>query len=84
MWKRLPLLWTALRGDARRVWFALRHPASPGWFRWGVALVAVYLVSPIDLVPDFVPFLGVIDDLVVVPLALRWLLKKLPAEIDVK
>jgi uncharacterized membrane protein YkvA (DUF1232 family) len=81
MWKRLPLLWTVIRGDAKRVWFALRHPASPGWFRWGLALVALYLVSPIDIVPDFIPFLGVVDDLVVVPMAIRWLLSRLPAEV---
>jgi uncharacterized membrane protein YkvA (DUF1232 family) len=74
-------LWTLLRTDARAVWVALRHPLTPGWFRLGVALAALYLVSPFDLVPDFVPVLGVMDDLVIVPLVLRWLLKRLPAEV---
>jgi uncharacterized membrane protein YkvA (DUF1232 family) len=81
MWKRLTLLWTVLRGDARRLWFALRHPASPGWLKLGVALIALYLFSPLDLVPDVIPFIGVVDDLVLVPLAIRWLLKRLPPEI---
>ena len=79
--KRLAILWTLLRRDARAVWVALRHPLTPGWFRLGVALAALYLVSPIDLVPDFVPLLGLADDLVLVPLALRWLLDRLPAEV---
>lgn len=81
MWKRLTLLWTLVRGDARRLWIALRHPASPGWLKLGAALIALYLFSPLDIVPDFLPFVGVIDDLVLVPLAIRWLLNRLPPEI---
>ncbi len=81
MWKRLSLLWTLVRGDARQLWAALRHPAAPGWLKWGTALVALYLLSPVDLVPDWIPFLGAIDDLVLVPLAIRWLLDRLPPEL---
>lgn len=81
MLKRLTLLWTIVRGDARLLWFALRHPAAPGWLKLGTAMIALYLISPIDLVPDFIPGLGVVDDIVLVPLAIRWLLKRLPPEI---
>ena len=81
MWKRLTVLWTVVRGDARRLWFALRHPAAPGWLKVGTALIALYLVSPIDLIPDAIPFVGVLDDIVLVPLAIRWLLGRLPAQV---
>jgi len=81
VFKRLTLLWTVLRGDARLLWFALRHPAAPGWLKLGTALLALYVVSPIDFIPDVLPVIGVVDDLVLVPLAIRWLLKRLPAEI---
>ena len=81
MFKRLTLLWTLLRGDARRLWFALRHPAAPGWLKVGTAMIVLYVFSPIDVVPDFIPFIGVVDDLVIAPLAVRWLLKRLPPEI---
>ena len=81
MLKRLTLLWTVLRGDARTLWFALRHPAAPGWLKLGAALIALYLVSPIDLIPDVIPVIGMVDDLVLVPLAIHWLLKVLPPEI---
>ena len=81
MWKRIALLWTLVRTDARRLWFALRHPAAPGWLKIGAALIVAYVISPIDLVPDVLPFIGVVDDLVVVPLAIRWLLNRLPPEI---
>ncbi len=81
MFKRLTLLWTLVRGDARQLWFALRHPAAPGWLKLGTALVAIYLLSPIDLLPDAIPFIGVVDDLVLVPLAIRWMLSRLPPEL---
>ena len=78
MLKRLTLLWTIVRGDARHLWFALRHPDSPGWLKLGVAGIALYVLSPIDLIPDVIPVLGVVDDLVLVPLAIRFLLNRLP------
>lgn len=81
MLKRLTLLWTIVRGDARQLWFALRHPDAPGWLKWGTALIALYLFSPIDLIPDVLPVIGMVDDLVLVPLAIRWLLGRLPPEI---
>lgn len=81
MWKRLTVLWTVVRGDARRLWFALRHPQAPGWLKLGTALVALYLLSPVDLLPDTIPLLGVVDDLVLVPLAIRFMLDRLPPEI---
>ena len=81
MWKRLTLLWTVVRGDARRLWFALRHPAAPAWLKVGTALIVLYVLSPIDLIPDVLPVIGVVDDIVLVPLAIRWLLNRLPREI---
>ena len=81
MLKRLALLWALVRGDARRLWRALRHPQAPWWLRLGVLGIVVYVASPVDLVPDIIPFLGVVDDLVLVPLGVRFLLSKLPAHI---
>jgi len=81
MWKRLTVLWTVLRGDARRLWFAVRHPAAPAWLKVGAALIVLYVVSPIDLIPDVLPVIGFVDDLIVVPLAIRWLLRHLPVEV---
>jgi uncharacterized membrane protein YkvA (DUF1232 family) len=81
MFKRVTLLWAVLRGDARQLWAALRHPASPGWLKLGTALIVLYVLSPIDLIPDVLPFVGALDDIVLVPLAIRFLLKRLPPEI---
>jgi uncharacterized membrane protein YkvA (DUF1232 family) len=81
MWKRLTVLWSVARHDARQLWFALRHPAAPGWLKLGSALIVLYVLSPIDLIPDPIPILGVLDDIVIVPLAIRWLLSRLPPEL---
>ena len=46
------------------MWFALRHPLAPPWLKPAVALVALYLISPIDLLPEAIPFVGLVDDIV--------------------
>jgi uncharacterized membrane protein YkvA (DUF1232 family) len=78
MWKRLSLLWTLVRGDLQKLWWALRDPRAPGWLKAATAGLVLYLLSPVDLLPDAIPFLGVMDDVVLLPLAIRWLLGKLP------
>jgi uncharacterized membrane protein YkvA (DUF1232 family) len=78
MWKRLTVVWVLVRGDARRLWYALRHPAAPRWLKPATALLLLYLVSPLDLVPDALPVIGIVDDLVLLPLAVRWMLTMLP------
>ena len=81
MWKRLSLLWAVVRGDARLLWLALKHPQSPGWLKPAVALMVLYVVSPVDLIPDAIPILGLMDDVVLIPLAIRFVLKRLPARV---
>lgn len=81
MWKRLSLLWTVIRGDARLLWRALRHPGSPGWLKPAVALLILYVLSPVDVVPDVIPVLGLVDDVVLIPLAIRFILQRLPARV---
>jgi uncharacterized membrane protein YkvA (DUF1232 family) len=52
------------------------------WFvRWLALLVVAYALSPIDLVPDFIPILGYLDDLIVVPLGLALVLHLIPDEV---
>ncbi|WP_293995237.1 YkvA family protein [Sphaerotilus sp.] len=81
MWKRVAVVWTLVKVDARVLWYALQHPQSPRWLKVGVVGMVAYLLSPIDLIPDVIPVIGVVDDLVLIPLAMRWLLKRLPAAI---
>ncbi len=78
MWKRLAVLWSVVRGDARLLWRALRHPNAPGWLKLGALGIVAYVIWPLDLIPDFIPIIGVVDDIVLVPLAIRFLLERLP------
>jgi uncharacterized membrane protein YkvA (DUF1232 family) len=78
MWKRLSILWSVIRGDARLLWFALRHPLAPRWLKPALAGVALYALSPVDLLPDALPLLGIADDLLLVPLALTFIARRLP------
>lgn len=63
------------------VYFAARDPRTPWPARLVAFGVAAYALSPIDLIPDFIPVLGLLDDLVIVPLGLMLVLRLLPAEI---
>ncbi len=81
MFKRVSLLWSLVKGDARLLWRAVCHPQSPGWLKLGTLGIALYLLSPIDVIPDVIPFVGLLDEIVLVPLAIRFLLNRLPAHL---
>ncbi len=81
MWKKISTLWTVIRGDARLLLRAWNHPGSPVWLKPAVIGMVLYVISPIDLIPDAIPVLGVLDDLVLIPLAMRFVLGRLPASV---
>jgi uncharacterized membrane protein YkvA (DUF1232 family) len=56
-----------LRRDAVALWLAARDPRVPWYAKAVAALAAAYALSPIDLIPDFIPVVGYLDDLVIVP-----------------
>jgi uncharacterized membrane protein YkvA (DUF1232 family) len=67
-----------LRIDVHAAWLCARDPRTPWAARLVGLLVTAYALSPIDLVPDFIPFLGLIDDAVIVPLGLWLFVRLLP------
>ncbi len=71
----------SIKGDVVAVHLAARDPRVP-WYAKALALcVAAYALSPIDLIPDFVPVLGYLDDVVIVPLGILAVIKLVPPEI---
>jgi uncharacterized membrane protein YkvA (DUF1232 family) len=70
-----------LRIDAHALYLAARDPRVPWTAKLVAAAVAAYVFSPIDLIPDFVPVLGFLDELVIVPLGIRLALLLIPADI---
>jgi len=70
-----------LRRDLHATWLAARDPRVP-WHAKAVALfVTAYAFSPIDLIPDFVPVLGYLDDLIIVPMGLWLAIRLIPPDI---
>ena len=63
------------------MYLALRDPRVPWYARLVAACVVGYIFSPIDLIPDFVPVLGYVDDLIIVPLGIALALKMIPAQV---
>ena len=70
-----------MKRDAVALWFACRDPRAPWTARLLCGLVVAYALSPIDLIPDFVPVLGLLDDIVILPLGILLLVKMMPAEL---
>ena len=70
-----------LKRDVLALYLAARDPRVPWYAKLVAACVAAYALSPIDLVPDFVPVLGYLDDLVIVPLGILLAVRLIPAEL---
>ena len=71
----------AIKRDAHAIYLAARDPRVP-WYAKALAFyVAGYALSPIDLIPDFIPILGYLDDLVIVPLGILAVVKLIPPKI---
>ncbi len=78
---RLRAVADRLKQDTVTLYFAGRHPRTP-WYAKAAALsVAAYALSPIDLVPDFVPVLGYLDDLLLVPLGIAMSIRLVPSDV---
>jgi len=71
-----PSLVTRLRVEAHAVWLVARDPLTPWAARLLCLLIAAYALSPIDLIPDFIPVIGLIDDALLIPAGI-WLVGKL-------
>lgn len=70
-----------LKRDVVALWLAARDPRVPLLAKATAAVVAGYALSPIDLIPDVIPVLGYLDDVIVVPLGIMLAVKLIPAEV---
>ena len=71
----------ALKKETFALYLACRHPRVP-WYAKALALIVVgYALSPIDLIPDFIPILGYLDDMVLIPLGIMIVIRMIPAEV---
>ena len=70
-----------IKHDAMTVYFVARDPRTPFLVRLLAFAIAAYALSPIDLIPDFIPVLGYLDDIVLLPLGIILVIKLAPAEV---
>jgi uncharacterized membrane protein YkvA (DUF1232 family) len=85
MHRRIKATWEtrmfSLRQDTLALYLAARHPRTPWYAKALAGFLAAYLLSPIDLIPDFVPVLGYVDDLVVISFGILVIRRLLPADV---
>jgi uncharacterized membrane protein YkvA (DUF1232 family) len=72
---------SALKRQTLVVWLAARDPRMPLAVRLLALAVAAYALSPIDLIPDFIPVVGYLDDLLLLPLGIALILRLTPPEV---
>lgn len=71
----------AVRRDVHALWLAARDPRTPWHARALAVAIAAYALSPIDLIPDFVPVLGYLDDAILLPLGILLAVRLVPPEV---
>jgi uncharacterized membrane protein YkvA (DUF1232 family) len=70
-----------LKLDVIALWIAARDPRTPWYAKVLAAAVAAYALSPIDLIPDFIPVIGYLDDLLIVPIGIALTIRLIPPEL---
>lgn len=70
-----------LTADSYALYLAARDPRVPWYAKLLAGVVVAYAVSPVDLIPDFIPVIGLLDDMIIVPLGLGLALKMIPREV---
>jgi uncharacterized membrane protein YkvA (DUF1232 family) len=70
-----------LKTEVIALYLAARHPGTPWYAKLFLAAIVAYALSPIDLIPDFIPVLGLVDEIILLPFAIALALKMIPAEV---
>ena len=70
-----------LMTEVTALYLAALHPRTPWYAKALIAAIVAYAVSPIDLIPDFIPVLGLLDDVVLLPLAIVLAVKLIPSDV---
>jgi uncharacterized membrane protein YkvA (DUF1232 family) len=71
----------SMKRDVHALYLAARDPRVPWYVKATAACVAAYALSPIDLIPDFVPVLGYLDDVIIIPLGIALAARMMPADL---
>lgn len=72
---------TRLKQKISIIYYASKHPALPKKVKWLIVFTIGYAMSPIDLIPDFIPVLGYLDDIIILPFLISLAVKMIPDDI---
>lgn len=81
LWNKYQNKVKKLKNEVVVLYVACRDPRVSVWAKVLLGLVVGYALSPVDLIPDFIPVLGLLDDLLLVPIGIYWCLKLIPADV---
>ncbi|HET7764932.1 MAG TPA: YkvA family protein [Burkholderiales bacterium] len=70
-----------LKAEVLALYLAARHPRTPWYAKAFLAAIVAYALSPIDLIPDFIPVLGFVDEIILLPFAIALAVKMIPADV---
>ena len=70
-----------LKTEIVALYLASKHPGTPWYAKVMAALIIGYALSPIDLIPDFIPVAGYLDDLIIIPAGIALLIKMIPRDV---
>jgi uncharacterized membrane protein YkvA (DUF1232 family) len=71
----------ALKADVLALYAAARHPRTPWYAKLLIFAIVAYALSPIDLIPDFIPVLGLLDEIILLPVGIVLAIKLIPADV---
>jgi uncharacterized membrane protein YkvA (DUF1232 family) len=71
----------SLKRELYAIHLSARHSRTPGYAKLCAAIIVAYALSPIDLIPDFIPVIGYVDELILIPAGLRLLVKMIPEDV---
>lgn len=81
MLKKVKLKAKTIKEDLVTIWFAYKDKRTPWYAKTLAVVVLAYAFSPVDLIPDFIPVLGYLDDLILIPVGIILVLKLVPEEV---
>ena len=71
----------SLKAQLLTLWFCRRDPRTPWYAKLIIAACVAYALSPVDVIPDFIPVIGYLDDLIIVPLGIAAVLRLMPTDV---
>ena len=78
MFKMLLPRLVLFRKEVVQLWKAFFAPETPFYLKAATLFVAFYLINPLDIIPDVIPVLGWVDDMILVPMMVSWIVSRLP------